>query len=448
MTASRNNHHRFTRRHMIRTTALASAAATGLAASHAFASPMLNFRQSGPIEIEFWGGEPEESGPGNLVAAFNESQSDIQVKYTRYVNDDTGNTQLDTALQGGTPIDVIQMYGNPRLAQRIGAGAVASLSPLIEQDASIAEWTSNEPEAVFGNDEGIFGIACVREPQVIFANQKLLDDAGVTVPEAWTTDDFTALSKELSGEFAYGTYAPPDIARQILGSNYWYKDDVAESNFDDPAFRTYWETHRSMIEDGSSFPWSDVLARNLRVYQQNLYLTNQVAFWPTAFWVMRYINNTEEYPHNFLTTTFPLPVPAGVDPVFNPGVMGNWITMNPKSEKQDAAWEFIKYRLTDGAQYYLASGKQPAFPGLDQESIAQGLLGENPEERYDVDSFKSVAFAEGTVLTNDTDLVAGAEIQQIVQQNTDLYLIGEIDIDQLVNDVKSKADEAITAASA
>lgn len=447
MTASRNFQRTFTRRHMIRTTT-ASFAAVGFATSHAYAAPMLNLRQSEPVEIEFWGGEPEESGPGNLVAAFNESQADIQVKYTRYVNDDTGNTQLDTALQGGTPIDVIQMYGNPRLAQRIGAGAVANLSPFIEQEAPIADWTSSEPEAVFGNDEGVFGIACVREPQVIFANQKLLDDAGVTVPDAWTTDDFTALSKELSGEFAYGTYAPPDIARQILGSNYWYKEGAAESNFDDPAFRRYWETHRAMIEEGSAFPWSDVLARNLRVYQQNLYLTNQVAFWPTAFWVMRYINNTEEYPHNFLTTTLPLPEPAGVDPVYNPGVMGNWITLSPKSEKQEAAWEFVKYRLTDGSQYYLASGKQPAFPGMDQETVAQGLLGENAEERYDVESFKSVAFAEGIVLTSDTTLVAGAEIQQIVQQNSDRYLIGEIDIDELINEVKTEADEAIAAASA
>ncbi|HWV24058.1 MAG TPA: extracellular solute-binding protein [Thermomicrobiales bacterium] len=447
MTASRIINRRLTRRQMIRATA-ATMAASGLAASQAYAAPMLNLRQSGPVELEFWGGEPEESGPGQLVAAFNESQSDIQVKYTRYVNDDTGNTQLDTALQGGTPIDVIQMYGNPRLAQRIGAGAVGNLSGYIEQEADIADWIGSEPEAVFGNDEGVFGIACVREPQVIFANQKLLDDAGVTIPDAWTTDDFKSLSKELSGNFAYGTFAPPDIARQMLGSDYWYKDGATESNFDDPAFRTAWETHRSMIDDGSSFPWSDVLARNLRVYQQNLYLTNQVAFWPTAFWVMRYINDTEEYPHDFLTTTLPLPVPADADPVYNPGVMGNWITMSPKSEKQDAAWEFIKYRLTDGSQFYLAAGKQPAFPGLDQDAIASGLLGESPEERYDVDSFKAVAFDESAVLTNDTVLVAGAEIQQIVQQNLDRYLIGEIELDDLVSEVKSKSDEAIAAAGA
>jgi multiple sugar transport system substrate-binding protein len=108
----------------------------------------------------------------------------------------------------------------------------------------------------------------------------------------------------------------------------------------------------------------------------------------------------------------------------------------------------MKYRLMDGAQYYLAAGKQPAFPGTDQETIASGLLGENPETRYDVEAFKSVAFRDDVVLINDTVLVAGAEIQQIVQQNLDRYLIGEIDIDQLVTETKTAADEAIAGASA
>jgi multiple sugar transport system substrate-binding protein len=439
---------RFNRRQTFGLAAGASLTAAGVATSKAYAAPMLNFLQGEPITLEFWGGEPEESGPGDLVAAFNESQSEIRVTYTRYVNDDTGNTQLDTALQGGTPIDVVQMYGNPRLAQRIEAGAVADLSAYIAQEQPIADWIAGEPEAAFGNDAGTFAIACVREPQVIFANQTLLDNAGVTIPDAWTTDDFVALSAELSGDFAYGAYAPPDIARQILGSNYWYKEGATESNFDDPAFRLGWETHRGMIDEGSSFPWTDVLARNLRVYQQNLYLTDQVAFWSTAFWVMRYINDEEEFPHDFITTTLPLPVPADADPAYNPGTTGNWITMNPSSEKQDAAWEFIRYRLTDGAQHYLRAGKMPAFPGTDQATVVAGLLGENPEERYDVEAFERAAFDPGIILTSDTVLVAGAEIQQLVQQTTDRYLIGEIDIDACVNEIKTQADEAIAAAGA
>ena len=94
-----------------------------------FAVPAIASRQD-PVTIQFWGGEPEENGPGDMVAAFNESQAEYQAVYTRYVNDDTGNTQLDTALQGGTEIDVYQSYGIPRTSQRIGAGAALDLTEL------------------------------------------------------------------------------------------------------------------------------------------------------------------------------------------------------------------------------------------------------------------------------------------------------------------------------
>lgn len=448
MSSNSTSNRRFTRRHTLGMAAAASATAAGAAASKTYATPMLNFLQSGPVTLEFWGGEPEESGPGDMVAAFNESQPEIQVTYTRYVNDDTGNTQLDTALQGGTPIDVYQQYSNPRLGQRIAAGAVANLSPFIGEDQRIQEWIDQSPEVTFARDDGIYAISTVLSPVAVFANQEILDEAGITIPDPWTIEDYVTLSQELSGDFVYGAYAPPDIARQILGSNYWYKEGATESNFDHPAFRQSWETHRGMIDDGAAFPWTDVLARNLRVYQQNLFLTGQIALWPSQYFVLRYINDTEEFPHDFITTTLPLPVPQGADPVYNTGVTGNWITMNPSSEKQDAAWEFMNFRITDGARFYLAAGKQPAFPGTDQAAVIAGLLGENSEERYNVEAFERVTFDQEMILTNDTITTAGAEIEQIVQQMTDRYLIGEIDIAECVTEVKRQADAAIAAASA
>lgn len=429
----------------------AAAATTGAllsgAASPVYSAPMLNFRQGDPVTIQFWGGEPAESGPGAMVEAFNELDPSIQAVYTRYVNDDTGNTQLDTALQGGADIDVYQTYANSRLGARIGAGAVANLSPFISEDQQIQDWTDQEPEYTFAGDDGVYAIACVRSPVAVFANQEILDNAGVTIPENWTTEDYVSISAELSGDFVYGAYTPPDVARQVIGSNYWYKEGATESNFDHPAFRDSWETHRTMIDEGSAFPWTDVLARNLRVYQQNLFLTEQIGLWPSQYFVLRYINDTEEFPHDFITTFLPLPEPAGADPVYNTGVTGNWITMNPATEYPDAVWQFINFRLTDGAQYYLTSGKQPAFPGTDEDTVTAGLLGENAEERYNVEAFRQVTFDPDLILVSDSITVAAAEVEQILQQQTDQYLIGEIDLDTCVTEVKSQADEAIAEAT-
>jgi multiple sugar transport system substrate-binding protein len=425
--------------------ATATAAAIGMKASPAYAAPMLNFRQ-GPITLQFWGGEPEESGPGDLVAAFNESQPDIQATYTRYVNDDTGNTQLDTALQGGTPIDVYQSYGIPRTSQRVQAGAALDLTPYIEADQEISDWLGTI--TAFTYEDTYYSLPTVKDLTIVIANQELLDTAGVTLPETWTTEEFRELAGQLTQDFAYGTFTPPDVATQILGPNRWYKEGATESNFDDPAFRQNLELHGSMIEDGSAFPWTDVLARNLRVYQQNLFLTGQVALWPSGSWVLRYVNDLEEFPHDFVTTFASVPVPADATDPWDLGTIDNNILINPTSENQDAAWEFLRFRLVDGAYTYLKAGKEPAFPGTPVEDVVAGILGENREELYNVEAYRALISPTDVRIPTDTITVASAQIQQIYQQEADRYLIGEISLDEALTSIKEQADEAIAEASA
>jgi multiple sugar transport system substrate-binding protein len=426
----------------------AAAAASGAvivgARSTTFAAPMMNLLQ-GPIMLEFWGGEPEESGPGDLVAAFNESQPDIQAKYTRYVNDDTGNTQLDTALQGGTPIDVYQSYGIPRSSQRIAAGAALDLTEYIDADQEIKDWTASEQ--LFTYEDTYFSLPTVIDPYVTIANQRLLEEAGVTLPESWTTDEFREMAQSLSGEFAYGTYAPQDTTVQALGPNRWFKGEGAESNFDDPAFRESLELHRGMIDEGSAFPWTDVLARNLRVYQQNIFLTEQCGLWISSSFVLRYVNDLEEFPHDFITTFGPVPVPVGVEDPWTAGTLGNEIMINPTTQNPDAAWEFLRFRLVEGAYTYLKSGKQPAFPGTAIDDVVAGILGPDRDTLYDVAAYRTAISQPDMRIPTDTITIASAQIDQIRQQLSDQYLIGEIDIDTCLTDMKQQADEAITQAS-
>ncbi len=42
------------------------------------------------VTLQFWGGVPPEAGPQAVVDEWNEHNPDIQVEYTRFVNDDDG----------------------------------------------------------------------------------------------------------------------------------------------------------------------------------------------------------------------------------------------------------------------------------------------------------------------------------------------------------------------
>jgi multiple sugar transport system substrate-binding protein len=421
------------------------AATAGVKASATFAAPALI---QGDVTLEVWGGVPAENGPQTLVDAFMEANPGVTVNYTRYVNDDTGNTQLDTALQGGTQIDLFFTYSIPRLGQRTLAGAAADLTPYIEADADIKNWVDTT-EGIFNQDGVFYSLPTTKEPNFLLVNQRLLEDAGATLPEAgWTVDDFMALAEQLTSDTVYGAYSPPDTARAILGPDFWFKEGGTESNFDAPEFSENLERHKGMIDAGTAFPWTDVLAQDLRAYAQTPFLIEQNALWFTSSFSLRYVADKEEYPHDFVTTFAPFPAPAAGADFWNPGGINNWIQMKSDTANPDAAWSLIQFWLKEGAVYMLPAGKIPAYPGTDETTVVEGILGPDREELYDVAAYQAVVFDPATKLVTDTITTGSAEISQIVQGNSDRYLIGEISIEEWVTETKTQADEAIARASA
>jgi len=434
------------RRTLLRGTAAGLTAATVLGApSTTFGAPLI--RAQDTVTLEVWGGVPPENGPQDLIDAFQAANPNIRINYTRYVNDDTGNTQLDTALQGGTPIDVYFTYSIPRLGQRIKAGAAADITSYIEADTDIKAWV-DATDGLFTLDGKYYSLPTTREPNFVFINKNKLEAAGASLPGAgWTIDEFRELAKTLSVDGAFGTFSTPDTARQKLGPDYWFKDGGTESNFDDPAFRESIQLHRDLIDEGTAFPWTDVLAQNLKAYAQTPFLTEQTILWENSSYSLRFINDKEQYPHDFVTTFAPSPVPADVTDPWNPGSLSNLILAKEGTQNLDAAWTFIRYWLIDGAQYMLKAGKIPGFPGTDEDTVVEGILGPDREELYDIEAYKAVVFDERTRLITDTITTGTAEIQTIIDGLSDRVFIGEISVDDWVTEAKAQADEVIASAS-
>src|SRR5690606_29796225 len=116
-----------------------------------------------------------------------------------------------------------------------------------------------------------------------------------TVESGWTIDEFVEMSRTLTDDIAFGAYAPPNTAPLKIGQNAWYKEGGTESNFDHPAFAETYGRHRDMIDEGIAFPWTDVIAQNLRAYAQTPFLTEQAHLWTNSAWSLRYVNDKEQY---------------------------------------------------------------------------------------------------------------------------------------------------------
>ncbi len=101
--------------------------------------------------------------------------------------------------------------------------------------------------------------------------------------------------------------------------------------------------------------------------------------------------------------------------------------INPKSPKAEAAWEFVKFWLTEGSAPMLAGGKLPTLGNVTDDQVITGMLGKEPDKYFDVESFHRVVLDAEPKLATDTRLTGFPEINLAVTQQRDLCWLGEKD---------------------
>ena len=386
-----------------------------------------------------WGGVPAASGPANVVKAFEQRFPQYKVNYTRFVNDDRGNLKLDTALQGGVDIDVYFTYSPASLSLRAGSGLAADLTDRVTKDPQLQVFLDTEQPRAYLDNGRVKALATAREPNFVLFNETLREQAGVELPRQWTIDEFRETARKLTTADTVGAYTLPDVARIALGPNYWYDGD--RSNFGDPHFEQGLRIGRQMIQERSAFPWTEVLSRHLDAYQQNSFLGAEFHLWPTAPFNLRYLYDKKKYPHDFKVAFAPTPTVDGQD--WNTGSYNNFVMINPKSPKVDAAWEFVKFWLTEGSTPMLAGGKLPTLGNVTDDQVVTGMLGKEPETYFDVESFRRVVLDAEPKLATDTRLTGFPEISLAVKQQRDLCWLGEKAPGVAIREVRRVADAAI-----
>src|SRR5690606_38725749 len=154
-----------------------------------------------PIKLTFWGGVPAESGPQDVVDAWNAEHPDVQVEYVRYVNDDDGNLKLDTALMTDQGVDLYVNYGLNRLENRVNSGAALDLGEFGDYDIDekmgpgAKAWLFEDKYYAMPTKKGIF---------FVWLNKDALDEANLPVPTEWTLDEMAAYAEALKQENRYG----------------------------------------------------------------------------------------------------------------------------------------------------------------------------------------------------------------------------------------------------
>ncbi|ROT32480.1 sugar ABC transporter substrate-binding protein [Micromonospora sp. HM5-17] len=193
--------HRFTRRRFVGA-ALAGALALGPLA----ACGSDDGGSDGPVTLRFlslaWQKESLQANK-DLVAKWNAEHPDIQVEYVQG-DWNSIHDQLLTSFEGGDAPDIVH-YEAAAIGEFSKQGYLADLSGLLSDDFKAQIDKGIWDTVTF--DGKVTGIPFLLESQVVIANKKLLDDAGIPVPPAdggWTWDEFQANAKKLTKPGQYG----------------------------------------------------------------------------------------------------------------------------------------------------------------------------------------------------------------------------------------------------
>ncbi|MGI5149615.1 ABC transporter substrate-binding protein [Plantactinospora sp. CA-294935] len=401
---------------------------------------------SGALNV--WGGVPPETGPNAMIEAFQKQYPDIKVTYTRYVNDDQGKLKLDTSLQGGVPIDVFFSYDTPTLGKRVQAGLTVDLTGRVENDSDLAQFGPDaSPVANLAYDGKIYSVPGQKASTLIFANDTMLSEAGVTIPDGWDINDYREVAKKLSrAGTVFGTFNTPPIHRYTLGPNYYYSQDGKSSSFSNPVWRQYFELALAMQAEGSALPRRTIVAEKLQTFSHGPLLTGRVALLPGQVFVLRYISDLKEFPHDFKVRALPNPAPVKGQEFWNDGLIGDHISISAKSKQQDAAWTFVKFWMQNSI-LMAKGGRLPSIldPSKRSQAIAD-LLGPDRAKLYDVASFEKVLFGTEYKHPIDTITTASNQVDTIYKKLHDQLMLGQITVDQMVTQATKEADEAIKAA--
>ena len=400
-------------------------------------------------KLVVWGGVPGEDGPDKIVEDWNKQHPEVQAEYVRFVNDDTGNTKLDTALQSGEQIDIFFTYSPDLMVKRASSGMLEDLENLGAKEFVDENILGGEESFLRVNNK-IYGIPTVTEPTGIMINKDMLDAKGITIPENWTISDYEEVARQLTGEVdgkkvygcnVYWGGGPLSIAKSILGGDEFYKSDT-ETNFDAKEYQINTK-FKAMMDEGIAMPYEEIFSRKLDVYSHPAFLSGEIAMMPFSAWMLRYVNDKENFPHDFVTTFAPFPSTDDGTPNPYQSENNNTICMNSQSKNKEEAWEFIKFWITEGSRYI---AKMPAWSGAAEDEIVAKILGDDPEERFDVEAYKKVMLRDDFKYIVPTKTTALSEITQIYKEESQNYFLGVTSEEDYYKNLKERADKALQSA--
>lgn len=401
--------------------------------------------------LQWWGGIPEDQGPQDVVDAFNSEHENIQVEYVRYTNDDVGNTKLDMSLMAGGDADIFISYNDSLLQKRIAAGNCEPLNELLAKNSLDMAESFGEGVKSYETDRENYMLPTVTDNKCILYNQKMFDDAGIPHPApGWTYEEFIDAAAKLTKDGVYGYYYPgwdagqpaTELSTAALGGNWVYTEDGSAVDLTKPEIKDSFQKYMERVESKIEVDFVD--NKTQKMSSQDMLLQGKAAM-VYGNWITRHVNDTETYPHDFVTGFATIPKLNKDQQSLYTSSYGDYMSVNAKSENKDAAMEFITWYIKGGMKPMIQkAGKLPSYTGFDKKTATDLVFGDY-EKLYDLEDAENVFITPQDMLIR-TNTTAAAEINTVLTEEFELAFSGSQSAEEAIEKVQERAQTQFESA--
>lgn len=301
-----------------------------------------------------------------LVDAYKEVAPNVTIEMVDLGSTDY-QTVLATELSGsGSDLDVVTIKDVPGYATLVQKDAIISLDELIERDGIDLSQYAGIPEQLMVNGS-LYEMPFRSDFWVIYYNKDLFDAKGVAYPtNDMTFEEYDALAREMTdttfGSQVYGAHYHTWRSAVQLFAVLDGKHTILEGNYD--FFKPYYEMVLNQEADGVCRKYTDLKTEGL--HYSAAFAGGDVATMNQGSWYIgTLLGNlaSGEYDSSLCGNwgIVKYPHAEGVEPGSTLGAIAA-LGVVSSSEKQEAAWDFVKWVSgAEGAEVLSSTGNFPAI---------------------------------------------------------------------------------------
>jgi len=351
-------------------------------------------------------------------------------------------SKLDLMQLAGLNADIVILPGYAAYEERAKNGFFAPLDELLASEGTTYDSQYDYPAAV---DGAVYGLPYNPTIYHVLINQTMLNEAGLEVPTLdWTWEDYAEYARAMTvGEGAnkiYGSYMHTwveyrreGLFNSRLGNP--YVNDDGSSNMEDPNLRAWLEFIAKLENDDRvQIPYVDAKATSMAY--RDVFFQGKAAMILTGGWIYTDINNTEQFPHDFVTAFAPFPRWAD-GPAGRTQAGCSYYSVAKKSANSQEAYNFIRWMTDEGAK---TVGLFPSLKGADSSSVVDDKIA-GFEHLYDVDSLKAVWNNPDLQPNNITkNLEHFTELDDLFNTESEMFITGGQDLNTTMDNLITGAD--------